>query len=134
MRKLNLEKRSEKWNIKEPYKKRNGPNFKNELIGKNISYLIGNLDKVENEFINDPGSKAAYNIALYDAFCKSLWHLWCIMMHCRIQTGSSWHRRGRVVHLLRGCICRRERYLPLTLPSPRDVMGHLRLPRRFFED
>ena len=51
---------------------KNAINFKNELIGKNISYLIGNLDKVENEFINDPGSKAAYNIALYDAFCKSL--------------------------------------------------------------
>ena len=51
---------------------KNAINFKNELIGKNISYLIGNLDKVENEFINDPGSKAAYNIALYDAFCKFL--------------------------------------------------------------
>ena len=51
---------------------KNAINFKNELIGKNISYLTGNLDKVENEFINDPGSKAAYNIALYDAFCKSL--------------------------------------------------------------
>ena len=51
---------------------KNAINFKNELIGKNISYLTGNLDKVENEFINDPGSKAAYNIALYDAFCKFL--------------------------------------------------------------
>ena len=51
---------------------KNAINFKNELIGKNISYLTGNLDKVENELINDPGSKAAYNIALYDAFCKSI--------------------------------------------------------------
>jgi len=54
----------------ESYK--NALNFKNELIGKNITYLIGNIDKIENQFINDPGSKAAYNIALYDAFCKSL--------------------------------------------------------------
>ena len=50
----------------------NALNFKNELIGKNITYLTGNIDKIENQFINDPGSKAAYNIALYDAFCKSL--------------------------------------------------------------
>ena len=54
----------------ESYK--NALNFKNELIGKNITYLISNIDKIENQFINDPGSKAAYNIALYDAFCKSL--------------------------------------------------------------
>ena len=33
---------------------------------------MSNINKVENQFINDPGSKAAYNIALYDAFCKSL--------------------------------------------------------------
>ena len=54
----------------ESYK--NALNFKNELIGKNITYLISNIDKIENQFINDPGSKAAYNIALYDTFCKSL--------------------------------------------------------------
>jgi L-alanine-DL-glutamate epimerase-like enolase superfamily enzyme len=54
----------------ESYK--NAVDFKNELIGKNITYLIGNIDKIENQFINDPGSKAAYNIALYDTFCKSL--------------------------------------------------------------
>ena len=54
----------------ESYK--NVVDFKNELIGRDISYLVSNVDKVENQFINDPGSKAAYNIALYDAFCKSL--------------------------------------------------------------
>ena len=50
----------------------NAINFKNELIGKNISYFLHNIDIIEKEFDNDPGSKAAYNIALYDAFCKSL--------------------------------------------------------------
>ena len=50
----------------------NAINFKNELIGKNISYFLHNIDIIEKEFNNDPGSKAAYNIALYDAFCKSL--------------------------------------------------------------
>ena len=50
----------------------NALNFKNELIGRDISHLVSNINKVENQFINDPGSKAAYNIALYDAFCKSL--------------------------------------------------------------
>jgi len=54
----------------ESYK--NAVDFKNELIGRDISFLVSNIDKVENQFINDPGSKAAYNIALYDAFCKSL--------------------------------------------------------------
>ena len=53
----------------ESYK--NVVDFKNELIGRDISYLVSNVDKVENQFINDPGSKAAYNIALFDAFCKS---------------------------------------------------------------
>ena len=57
-------------NTSESYK--NVVDFKNELIGRDISYLVSNVDKVENQFINDPGSKAAYNIALYDAFCKSL--------------------------------------------------------------
>jgi len=51
---------------------KNVVDFKNELIGRDISYLVSNVDKIENEFINDPGSKAAYNIALYDAFCKSI--------------------------------------------------------------
>ena len=50
----------------------NAINFKNELIGKNISYFLHNIDIIEKEFNNDPGSKAAYNIALHDAFCKSL--------------------------------------------------------------
>ena len=54
----------------ESYK--NSLDFKNELIGRDISHLVSNIDKVENQFINDPGSKAAYNIALYDAFCKSI--------------------------------------------------------------
>ena len=54
----------------ESYK--NALDFKNELIGRDISHLVSNIDKVENQFINDPGSKAAYNIAIYDAFCKSI--------------------------------------------------------------
>ena len=50
----------------------NAINFKNELIGKNIYYFLHNIDIIEKEFNNDPGSKAAYNIAIHDAFCKSL--------------------------------------------------------------
>ena len=30
------------------------------------------INKIENKFKYDPGSKAAYNIALYDAYCKKL--------------------------------------------------------------
>ena len=36
-------------------------------LEENEIYLL-----IEKEFNNDPGSKAAYNIALHDAFCKSL--------------------------------------------------------------
>ena len=52
----------------ESYK--NTIDFKNELIGRNIFHLISNIDDIENQFKNDPGTKAAYNIAIYDAFCN----------------------------------------------------------------
>ena len=51
---------------------RNTVDFKNDLIGKDIFHLISNIDDIENQFKNDPGTKAAYNIAIYDAFCKSI--------------------------------------------------------------
>ena len=30
------------------------------------------INDIENEFISDPGSKAGFNLAVYDAYCKSL--------------------------------------------------------------
>ena len=45
--------------------------YKDELIGKNISNLFQNIDSIEKDLIKDPGSRAAFNIALYDVFCKN---------------------------------------------------------------
>jgi L-alanine-DL-glutamate epimerase-like enolase superfamily enzyme len=45
--------------------------FKNELTGKNLSTLFQNINLVDQQLASDPGSKAAYNIALHDVFCKA---------------------------------------------------------------
>ena len=45
--------------------------YKGGLIGKNISNLFQNIDSIEKDLIKDPGSRAAFNIALYDVFCKN---------------------------------------------------------------
>ncbi len=44
--------------------------YRDKLIGKDIDSFSSIIEDVENEFINDPGSKAAYNIALHDTICK----------------------------------------------------------------
>ena len=41
------------------------------MIGKNISSFFQITDLIEKELSKDPGSRAAFNIALHDAFCKS---------------------------------------------------------------
>ena len=45
--------------------------YKGGLIGKNISSFFQITDLIEKELSKDPGSRAAFNIALHDAFCKS---------------------------------------------------------------
>ncbi len=45
--------------------------YKDELIGKNISNLFQNIDLIEKDLEKDPGSRAAFNIALHDTFCKN---------------------------------------------------------------
>ena len=45
--------------------------YKGGLVGKNISSFFQITDLIEKELSKDPGSRAAFNIALYDAFCKS---------------------------------------------------------------
>jgi len=45
--------------------------YKEGLVGKNISSFFQITDLIEKELSNDPGSRAAFNIALHDAFCKS---------------------------------------------------------------
>jgi len=45
--------------------------YKDELIGKNISNLFQNIDSIEKDLEKDPGSRAAFNIALHDTFCKN---------------------------------------------------------------
>ena len=45
--------------------------FKNELTGKNLSTLFQNINLIDQQLASDPGSKAAYNIALHDVFCKA---------------------------------------------------------------
>ena len=45
--------------------------YKGGLVGKNISSFFQTIDLIEKELSKDPGSRAAFNIALHDAFCKS---------------------------------------------------------------
>ncbi|HJN53679.1 MAG TPA: dipeptide epimerase [Flavobacteriaceae bacterium] len=45
--------------------------YKDELIGKNISSLFQTLELIEKDLLKDPGSRAAFNIALHDVFCKN---------------------------------------------------------------
>jgi L-alanine-DL-glutamate epimerase-like enolase superfamily enzyme len=45
--------------------------YKQGLVGKNISSFFQITDLIEKELSNDPGSRAAFNIALHDAFCKN---------------------------------------------------------------
>ncbi|MAS39381.1 MAG: dipeptide epimerase, partial [Flammeovirgaceae bacterium] len=42
------------------------------LKGQNIDSFWMIINDIENKFINDPGSKAAFNLAVYDAYCKNL--------------------------------------------------------------
>ncbi|MDG2174044.1 MAG: dipeptide epimerase [Flavobacteriaceae bacterium] len=45
--------------------------YKGGLVGKNISSFFQITDLIEKELSKDPGSRAAFNIALHDAFCKN---------------------------------------------------------------
>ena len=42
------------------------------MKGKDIDSFWMIINDIENEFIGDPGSKAGFNLAVYDAYCKSL--------------------------------------------------------------
>ena len=48
----------------------NSKKYLNHLLGKDLDSFWMIINDIENKFIDDPGSKAAYNIAVYDAFCK----------------------------------------------------------------
>ena len=48
----------------------NSKKYLNHLLGRDLDSFWMIINDIENKFINDPGSKAAYNIAVYDAFCK----------------------------------------------------------------
>ena len=50
---------------------KNALTYKEGLVGKNISSFFQITNLIEKELSNDPGSRAAFNIALHDAFCKN---------------------------------------------------------------
>ena len=50
----------------------NSKKYIDYLKGQNIDSFWMIINDVENKFINDPGSKAAFNLAVYDAYCKNL--------------------------------------------------------------
>ncbi|MBV20373.1 MAG: dipeptide epimerase, partial [Cytophagia bacterium] len=50
----------------------NSKEYIDELIGSDIYSFWMIINDIESKFINDPGSKAAFNIAVYDAYCKKL--------------------------------------------------------------
>ena len=50
----------------------NSKKYVDKLIGNNINSFWMIINDIENKFIDDPGSKAAFNLAVYDAYCKNL--------------------------------------------------------------
>ena len=49
----------------------NSKEYIDHLKGKDINSFWMIINDIENEFIGDPGSKAAFNLAVYDAYCKN---------------------------------------------------------------
>ena len=50
----------------------NSKKYIDNLIGNDINSFWMIINDIENKFIDDPGSKAAFNLAIYDAYCKNL--------------------------------------------------------------
>ena len=50
----------------------NSKEYIDHLKGNNIDSFWMIINDIENKFIGDPGSKAAFNLAIYDAYCKNL--------------------------------------------------------------
>jgi len=50
----------------------NSKGYIDNLKGRDIDSFWMIINDIENKFINDPGSKAVFNIAVYDAYCKKL--------------------------------------------------------------
>ena len=50
---------------------KNSKEYIDNLKGKDINSFWMIINDIENEFIGDPGSKAAFNLAVYDAYCKN---------------------------------------------------------------
>ena len=48
----------------------NSKKYLNHLLGRDLDSFWMIINDIENKFIDDPGSKAAYNIAVYDAYCN----------------------------------------------------------------
>jgi len=48
----------------------NSKKYIDHLLGRDLNSFWMIVNDIENKFIDDPGSKAAYNIAIYDAYCK----------------------------------------------------------------
>ena len=50
----------------------NSKDYIDYLKGNNIESFWMLINDIENKFIDDPGSKAAFNLAVYDAYCKNI--------------------------------------------------------------
>ncbi len=50
----------------------NSKKYVDHLIGNDLNSFWMIINDIENKFIDDPGSKAAFNLAIYDAYCKKL--------------------------------------------------------------
>ena len=48
----------------------NSKKYIDHLLGRDLDSFWMIINDIENKFIDDPGSKAAYNIAVYDAYCN----------------------------------------------------------------
>ncbi len=48
----------------------NSKEYIDHIKGNDIDSFWMIINDIENKFVGDPGSKAAFNIAIYDAFCK----------------------------------------------------------------
>ena len=48
----------------------NSKEYIDHLKGKDIDSFWMIINDIENKFIGDPGSKAGFNLAVYDAYCK----------------------------------------------------------------
>ena len=49
----------------------NSKEYIEHLKGNDIDSFWMIINDIENKFIDDPGSKAAFNLAVYDAYCKN---------------------------------------------------------------